>query len=140
MSKETSKQYDKPVVGTQQRANHPTSGDVHLYQDPGSVATSNPILYADCEGLRGGNTDPLSKVIFTERTADFNAGQRNQLMPKSAGNVATFKKYVSRKLRKLLWLKEDDSPHGRQFIVENLYSRILYAFSDVVVFVLKESR
>ena len=47
-----------PVVGS---VNHsvPTSGDVHLYSDPTTYNTNIPILYADCEGLSGGETEPV---------------------------------------------------------------------------------
>lgn len=50
-----------PVTGS---VDHtvPTSGNVHLYPDPQSCSADYPILYADCEGLEGGEKDQwLSK-------------------------------------------------------------------------------
>jgi hypothetical protein len=41
-----------PIVGSVDQS-VPTSGDVHLYSDPETFLTDNPILYADCEGLEG---------------------------------------------------------------------------------------
>jgi hypothetical protein len=38
--------------------NIPTSGDVHLYSDPASYYSAMPMLYADCEGLDGGENVP----------------------------------------------------------------------------------
>lgn len=38
--------------------NIPTSGDVHLYADPGTDGAQFPILYADCEGMTGGESTP----------------------------------------------------------------------------------
>ena len=32
--------------------------NVHLYADPGTSNTNRPILYADCEGLQGGELLP----------------------------------------------------------------------------------
>lgn len=91
------------------------------------------MLYADCEGLQGGDSAPTSEVLRKGVTGKSG----------SAPSINTHRivKYVSGKLRKLFWLKDKDEKLGsRQFIVENLYARILYTFSDVVVFVLKESR
>src|SRR3569833_1887894 len=36
----------------------PTTGDVHLYADPDSLHSKAPLLYADCEGLDGGEAIP----------------------------------------------------------------------------------
>ncbi|RGP77832.1 hypothetical protein FLONG3_4008 [Fusarium longipes] len=38
--------------------NVPTTGDVHLYEDPGTYHTQSPFLYADCEGMTGGENAP----------------------------------------------------------------------------------
>ncbi|KAL9606733.1 MAG: hypothetical protein Q9179_000089 [Wetmoreana sp. 5 TL-2023] len=48
-----------PVVGATGE-NVPTSGDVHLYPDPQTFESETPILYADCEGLQGGEREPLA--------------------------------------------------------------------------------
>jgi hypothetical protein len=37
----------------------PTSGDVHLYSDPQTYLGRQPILYADSEGLNGGEKLPM---------------------------------------------------------------------------------
>lgn len=76
-----SRQGPVPVVGS---VNHsvPTSGDVHLYSDPRTYFTDFPILYADCEGLAGGEiepmaakakreTNPVSDFGHTRRTGSF---------------------------------------------------------------------
>lgn len=49
-----------PVVGTSANGIGPTFGDVHLYSDPESYASDRPILYADCEGLEGGEAPPMA--------------------------------------------------------------------------------
>ncbi|KAK4215466.1 hypothetical protein QBC37DRAFT_122870 [Rhypophila decipiens] len=107
-----------PVVGLSKHGQRPTSGDVHLYLDPVSITGSHPILYADCEGMNGGNREPTSRSVFSRN------GKEN--LPTKA----------IRYMKKLVWGPEVMSQADREFIVLNLYSRILYTFSDVVVFVL----
>jgi len=125
---------DKPVVGTTKDSNRPTSGDVHLYKDPESNDTSTPIFYADCEGLQGGDGTPLGSASSQKTLSVQASGSRGNTSQKVI-------KYVTGKLRQLFWLKVDAPERiDREFIVENLYARILYTFSDVIVFVLKESR
>lgn len=48
-----------PVVGGK-GVTEPTSEDVHLYADPVSAITEAPIFFADCEGLSGGEREPMS--------------------------------------------------------------------------------
>lgn len=50
-------QFSSPVVGSV-NDNIPTTGDVHLYADPGTYLSESPMLYADCEGLDGGDNLP----------------------------------------------------------------------------------
>ena len=49
--------FASPVVGSV-NDNIPTTGDVHLYADPGTYLSKSPMLYADCEGLDGGDNLP----------------------------------------------------------------------------------
>ncbi|KAF2453568.1 hypothetical protein BDY21DRAFT_292842 [Lineolata rhizophorae] len=53
-----------PISGSIEDAHTATSGDVHLYHDPASSTSRTPILYADCEGLQGGETEPISSKIL----------------------------------------------------------------------------
>ncbi len=50
--------FRSPVVGSVKNDKSPTSGDVHLYVDPETAYGPLPLLYADCEGLEGGETPP----------------------------------------------------------------------------------
>ncbi|RSL93075.1 hypothetical protein CDV31_014873 [Fusarium ambrosium] len=107
--------YAAPVVGASQNQQQPTSGDVHLYVDPMSFGTENPKLYVDCEGLNGGDNIPQS----------LNAIARSRAKKLLNGIGRTIFGAEGR---------------GREFIVSQVYSRILYTFSDVVVFVLVNTR
>lgn len=111
---------ESPIVGSFENAQRATSGDVHLYPDPASYDSESPILYADCEGLFGGETEPLSHTA---------AGK---YMWSKMKQFAQFAKDAI----ELKWTGHDKKKGIRQYIVENLYSRLLYTFSDVVVFVL----
>ncbi|KAL8689851.1 MAG: hypothetical protein Q9218_004571 [Villophora microphyllina] len=120
-----------PVVGSAGE-NVPTSGDVHLYPDPRTFESDTPILYADCEGLEGGEREPLA-TRFRKKGAKIS----------KVGRVGSFEKRMQRipntSERSLTWA-DTNVKRGREFAVTNLYPRLLYTFSDVVVFVLKNPR
>ncbi|KIW04786.1 uncharacterized protein PV09_03974 [Verruconis gallopava] len=119
-----------PVVGMTGK-DIPTSEDVHLYPDPASVYSSAPILYADCEGLDGGEREPVGARFRKARTTSPDARIRSSA-------ATDYPVYVSS--RELVWATEDASRRTRSFAVANLYPRLLFSFSDTVVFVLKNPR
>ncbi|CAJ0552466.1 Ff.00g064450.m01.CDS01 [Fusarium sp. VM40] len=121
-SVDNSKAYDVPVPGLVDD-NIPTTGDVHLYEDPGTCWAQLPILYADCEGLTGGEARPQGLTCRDKLDAARRPGQ-----------------FVKNKLRKRLAWAEGPSMQSREFAVRTLFPRILYTLSDVVVFVLREVR
>lgn len=120
--------YPTPVIGP--RGSHlPTSEDVHLYMDPATADSNGPLLYADCEGLEGGEREPLGAMFkrkrrMNNRAAEMEAGITN--------TTITFE-------RELMWASEPRA-RSREFAVTNLYPRLLYTFSDVIVFVLRNPR
>ena len=116
--------YPTPVVGSA-GAHVPTSEDVHLYLDPRTADGESPLLLADCEGLEGGERDPVG-ALLKFRNRDTGEGRFSRAL-----------KIISE--RELRWA--DTTKHrSRNFAVENLYPRLLYTFSDVIVFVLKNAR
>ena len=102
----------------------PTSEDVHLYADPVTAIAEAPIYFADCEGLSGGEREPMSAKV------------RRQLK-KNNGTTNSLPQPISE--RELGWA-DTNSLRSREFAVTNLYPRLLYTFSDVIVFVLKNPR
>lgn len=102
--------------------NVPTTGDVHLYPDPGTHYGRQPMLYADCEGMTGGEQIPRGL-----------AGRQSVLQ-------ATKKNMGKNKLYKKLTWATNPRMQSREFAVTALFPKILYTFSDVVVFVLREVR
>ena len=120
--------YPTPVIGPR-GAHLPTSEDVHLYVDPKSAYSHAPILYADCEGLEGGEREPLGAIFRRKRRMESRAAdmEPDKIKPK-----ITFE-------RELLCASEPRA-RSREFAVTNLYPRLLYTFSDVIVFVLRNPR
>lgn len=124
--------FASPIVGSVKNQDVPTSGDVHLYPDPNSISSVTPILYADCEGLEGGEREPISSRF-----------KKNKQRFGGVGRVSSFEKKDRRTQhtseRELEWANTP-TKRSREFAVTHLYPRLLYTFSDVVVFVLKNPR
>jgi len=110
--------YPSPVAGASINDTIPTSADVHLYKDPTTDMGNKPMLYADCEGLNAGETPPVGSI---------------------AGKRAKLQKFANGRVRHLEWATTDET-RTRQFAVTKLYPRLLYTFSDVVVFVTKNPK
>ncbi|KAF4630883.1 hypothetical protein G7Y89_g7253 [Cudoniella acicularis] len=116
--------FPTPVAGSI-NDHAPTSGDVHLYADPSTYTSQHPVLYADCEGMDGGERIPIG--------ATSKDNTRRQQLPKK---IRKFPKSVK---REMVWANNPEKCK-REFAVKNLYPRLLYAFSDIVVFVLRNGR
>jgi energy-coupling factor transporter ATP-binding protein EcfA2 len=125
-----------PVAGTSANGIVPTSGDVHLYSDPESFASERPILYADCEGLEGGETPPMA-VQYRSRVPNSNPYRQPRTKQHLKKRLAS--KGLQVKSRDIKWAN-DPKMLKRQFAVEELYPRLLYTFSDVIVFVLRNAK
>ncbi|KAI9778775.1 MAG: hypothetical protein M1839_007865 [Geoglossum umbratile] len=115
-------EYPSPVVGAARDDKLPTSGDVHLYGDPATLNTQFPMLYADCEGLDGGEQKPLAAQALNQ-----------------PGSEGTMKSVLGGAKRILEWANSDVTS-GREYAVKHLYPRLLYTFSDVIVFVLRNAK
>ncbi|KAH7192830.1 uncharacterized protein B0J16DRAFT_394837 [Fusarium flagelliforme] len=103
--------------------NIPTTGDVHLYEDPGTYHSQSPMLYADCEGMTGGENAPRGLACREKVDSAKKSG-----------------KLVKNVLRKKITWADDPKTQSREYAVTSLFPKILYTFSDVVVFVLREVR
>ncbi|KAF1991096.1 hypothetical protein K402DRAFT_436349 [Aulographum hederae CBS 113979] len=126
----SSYEFQTPVIGGR-GAHVPTSEDVHLYIDPRTWDGQAPILYADCEGLEGGEREPLGALLKRKRKSDKPSGADS-----ASGRFQKAVKIISE--RELLWAQSYKA--GREFAVTNLYPRLLFTFSDVIVFVLRNPR
>ncbi|KAI1119643.1 hypothetical protein F5Y14DRAFT_396046 [Nemania sp. NC0429] len=118
----------------------PTTGDVHLYAEPSSFYTHEPLLFADCEGLNGGEALPKA-LRQSSRANNCNSSARqnlpNDTLSTRHGWNPLMSVYSSR--RSILWAKTPLTKK-REFSVQHLYPKILYTFSDVVVFVTRNPR
>ncbi|KAF2792920.1 FabD/lysophospholipase-like protein [Melanomma pulvis-pyrius CBS 109.77] len=117
---ETISSFPSPVAGSAINDSIPTSADVHLYSDPATWGTERPILYADCEGLNAGERVPMG--AHGKRIARLDNSRRLGL-----------------RVRPLEWANSDETK-TRQYAVTQIYPRLLYTFSDVVVFVLDKPK
>jgi hypothetical protein len=110
--------YATPVAGSAIHSRLPTSADVHLYADPKTYCSPTPLFYADAEGLDAGEETPIGAP----------SRRRSKLHGIRGGSK-----------RILAWADTAES-RERPFIVSELYPRLLYTFSDVVVFVLRNEK
>jgi len=101
----------------------PTSADVHLYADPVRFNKKTPLLYADCEGLAGGENPPVGAQ--ENRTSIFTTD-------------SSIARLTPGRLRRLAWA-DTEKKRARSFFVKQMYPRILYTLSDVVVFVVPDA-
>lgn len=128
--------FPSPVTGSI-NDNIPTSGDVHLYSDPATYYSATPILYADCEGLDGGENIPRGARYKHRDTSVPPAGRA------SSSNDPTFRKKMRKvahsSQRDIAWATTPET-RKREYAVTQLYPRLLYTFSDVVVFVLRNAK
>ncbi|KAF1995293.1 hypothetical protein P154DRAFT_445923 [Amniculicola lignicola CBS 123094] len=105
---------DVPIPGAQSGPDAlvATTGEVNLYPDPSSFGTETPRLYADCEGLFGG--EPCAaKHQWRWREH----GRRYPLAEKKDGKMV-----------------------DRRTAVQTIYPRFLYMFSDVICLVTRNPK
>jgi hypothetical protein len=131
--------FPSPVAGSI-NDHAPTSGDVHLYADPGTYRTQFPLLYADCEGMDGGEKIPMGAQYKHNDLASPKSRARSGSLPYSSyGFPRKLRKLNKAVKREIRWANTPEKCK-REFAVRNLYPRLLYAFSDIVIFVLRNDR
>ncbi len=131
--------FPSPVVGSV-NDNIPVSADVHLYADPQTISTDVPLLYADCEGLEGGESPPKTEVYKLQDTTPESGlprGNSSGYGPRAREKIIKKGNKVSRKIS---WAMGDKEKSKREYAVTELYPKVLYTFSDVVVFVLRNPK
>ncbi|KAL8916178.1 MAG: hypothetical protein Q9172_006425 [Xanthocarpia lactea] len=129
--------YPAPLPGSV-NDNVPVSANVHLYADPDSYQSTTPILYADCEGLEGGESIPRAEAFRVQDGAvNLHAQRKDSLDPKGRRRLHRKGNRVSRNLK---WAHGDKEKSKREYAVTELYPKLLYTFSDVVVFVLRNPK
>lgn len=147
--------YYSPVTSSNQDRTA-TTGDVHIYADPSSASSTTPLLFVDCEGLNGGEAmpkqlrhhqsshmqdprpatghHPAAPPPYYEPPTTTSSGQadhgttRDRVRPRHSSNK-----------RPIAWAKTPQT-RKREYAVSQLYPRVLYTFSDVVIFVLRNPR
>ncbi|KAI7722911.1 hypothetical protein KC353_g95 [Hortaea werneckii] len=114
--------FPSPVVGSAADENVRSAGGVNIYKDPATSRDDRPILLVDCEGFEGGEKASLDSRLNMRDHA------------KSSRWSAT-----SARGRPIQWATTEGT-RQREFIVAKLYPRLLYTFSDCVVFVTRNPK
>lgn len=130
--------FPTPVVGGI-GTSIPTSADIHLYADPDSYFTQFPRIYADCEGLTGGERAPMANRALDVDGLGNEAKKRIEAH-KDDTYVRRLREKSHGANRRKLGFAVDDESRKRENTVRELYPRLLYTFSHVVVFVLANER
>jgi len=86
-----------PVTGSI-NDNIPTSGEVHLYSDSTTYLTATPILYADSEGLDGGENVPRGA----------RCKQRDNFLPSTSRSSSSNDPNFGKKIRKVAHSSQRD--------------------------------
>ncbi|KAM5345994.1 hypothetical protein ACJ41O_011855 [Fusarium nematophilum] len=107
----------------------PTTGDVHLYPGPDATRPGHLLLYADCEGFNGGNQEPVANEVKRSAFARI-----RQLVETKTIESLAWAKQVASFLRGTN-IFPLDLEGTREKAVSELFPRLLYNFSDVVVHV-----
>ncbi|KAG0647770.1 hypothetical protein D0Z07_6642 [Hyphodiscus hymeniophilus] len=127
LSKDETGDFETPVVRSRNELVVPKSTDVHLYGDPTSMSSVHPILYAECEGFEEVNNERIgfgTNISQDDKSSGFSWRRLKSLgESKARGPGARV-------------AQEVQSPSN----FTNLHPRILYTFSDVVVFVERNPR
>lgn len=111
-----------------------------MYADPDTILTDTPLLYADCEGLEGGESPPKNEIYkMRDRVSENGLPHENSSKsgPRKREKLSKKRNKVSRKIS---WALGDKEKSKREFAVTELYPKVLYTFSDVVVFVLRNPK
>ncbi|KAI5782162.1 acyl transferase/acyl hydrolase/lysophospholipase [Pyronema domesticum] len=118
---ENSQPFRTPVIGNLSELDTPTSSDVHLFPDPATRESKRPLLFADCEGLEGGNKLPIAARAVM-RIGKFGTNLKGKRIQELRMKWAT------------------GEQRSRAWMVRKFYPRILFTFSDCVCYVTKNFR
>ncbi|KAL8937387.1 MAG: hypothetical protein Q9211_003716 [Gyalolechia sp. 1 TL-2023] len=103
--------------------------------EPESELTRFPRIYADCEGLEGGEKMPVAHGWIEDSLL-----KKRSEMRLDETIAKKMREKAQRGLRRKLRWANTEEKRKREFTVRELYPRLLYTFSNVVVFVLANER
>ena len=121
-----SSSYPSPVLGGKYLDHFPVTGDTHLYVDPSTASDSLPLLYVDTEGLDGGDFQPQRLKRQNQQDESHKARRARAIF--------------STRPREIHYSTSNTEAQSRQWTVQQLYPRLLYTFSDVIIFVMKNPK
>ena len=107
--------FESPVVGSMKHDKSPSSGDVHLHADPETAYTRLPMLFADCEGLQGGGTEPAANKLRQKSKIAHSQGRQ---------------RFFNGPPRELVYAKSNSEARNREWFVRRVYPRLLYVLFE----------
>ena len=123
-----------------------TSSGVHLYRDPtnsnarytdlGQGSEQVPILFADCEGFRGGTGKTNSERVLETGSEGWHSRLHTYSSHDRSSEAVRLDDHF---LQTKMITAPEYSGRGKEG-AELFYARFLYAFSDVIIFVTKEDQ
>lgn len=131
--------FPSPVVGSMTNSNTPTSCDVHLYSDTTTYLSEYPMLFVDCEGLEGGENTPISARYREKASHTSEERGKGREMRREHTKLQQISRGLNRTRQKIKWANSLEKTK-RQYAVKEFYPRLLYTFSDVIVFVLRNAK
>jgi hypothetical protein len=96
------------------------------------------MLYADCEGLDAGETVPFALHSIDQLQISESSNNASPRVGTKARRSLRRKPLEGEEV-KVQWSAELQT-NSRDYAVRHLYPRLLYTFSDVVVFVLRNPK
>ncbi|KAI5801210.1 hypothetical protein EDC01DRAFT_647235 [Geopyxis carbonaria] len=127
-----------PIPAASNSAGTATSFNVHMYADESTLSARYPLVYADSEGLEGGNNPTASRLITAELNAEQETNSKTKTSKRRAsvpgfGHCAPISEDFFGAEKTII--KVDDPAVTREIYVDQIYPRILYSLSDVICFV-----
>ncbi|KAK0722843.1 hypothetical protein B0T26DRAFT_704224 [Lasiosphaeria miniovina] len=140
-----------PVPGVVDDEFDSTSSDVHVFADPVTISTEDPLFFVDSEGFSGSD-NPVSRRVHSDASKDF----LNKIGLGGVHGQTAYEQYwehseTAMNEIDLQWGEIDFAtyypdkrghvtPDTRNKVVKHVYPRLLYAFSDVICFVTNNTR
>ena len=97
------------------------------------------MLFVDCEGLEGGENTPISARYREKASHTSEERGKGREMRREHTKLQQISRGLNRTRQKIKWANSLEKTK-RQYAVKEFYPRLLYTFSDVIVFVLRNAK
>ena len=124
-----------PVPTSPESLGKPTSSDIHLYRDPETALEDFPIFFVDSEGLHAGEELPVSQRAVEK------LGWHQKTFAAASQRAAETLAWSQKALEKVSAIRACFGVgKSRSSIVGEVFPKLLYTFSDVVCFIVRNDQ